>query len=35
MPDELPADDPRAPHLVVYHWLTWVQESLIQALAGT
>jgi Domain of unknown function (DUF2017) len=35
MPDELPADDPRAPHLVVYHWLTWVQESLIHALAGT
>jgi hypothetical protein len=35
MPDELPAEDPRAPHLVVYHWLTWVQESLIQALAST
>ncbi len=35
MPDELPAEDPRASHLVVYHWLTWVQESLIQALAGT
>jgi hypothetical protein len=35
MPDELSPDDPRAPHLVVYHWLTWVQESLIQALAGT
>ena len=26
-PDELPADDPRAPHLAVYHWLTWVQDS--------
>lgn len=35
MPDELPSDDPRAPHLVVYHWLTWVQDSLIHALAGT
>lgn len=32
MPDELPEDDPRAPHLGVYHWLTWVQEGLIQAL---
>ncbi|HEY6421821.1 MAG TPA: DUF2017 domain-containing protein [Pseudonocardiaceae bacterium] len=35
MPDELPPDDPRAPHLGVYHWLTWVQESLILALAST
>ncbi|HET9255342.1 MAG TPA: DUF2017 domain-containing protein [Pseudonocardiaceae bacterium] len=35
MPDELPAEDPRAPHLPVYHWLTWVQESLIQALTST
>lgn len=34
MPDELPEDAPRAPHLGVYHWLTWVQESLIQALTG-
>ena len=34
MPDKLPADDPRAPHLDVYHWLTWVQESLIQAVSG-
>lgn len=34
MPDELPDDDPRAPHLGVYHWLTWVQESLVQALAA-
>lgn len=32
MPDELPDDDPRSPHLAVYHWLTWVQESLVQAL---
>jgi len=35
MPDELPPEDPRAPHLGVYHWLTWVQESLIQAVSGT
>jgi hypothetical protein len=34
MPDELPDDDPRAPHLGVYHWLTWMQESLVTALAG-
>jgi hypothetical protein len=34
MPDELPDDDPRAPHLGVYHWLTWMQESLVSALAG-
>ena len=35
MPDELPPDDPRAPHLGVYHWLTWGPESLIQAVSGT
>jgi Domain of unknown function (DUF2017) len=35
MPDELPPDDPRAPHLSVYHWLTWVQDSLIQAVSDT
>jgi Domain of unknown function (DUF2017) len=35
MPDELPPDDPRAPHLGVYHWLTWVQETLLQAVCGT
>jgi hypothetical protein len=35
MPDELPSEDPRALHLAVYHWLTWVQESLIQALVNT
>lgn len=34
MPEELPSDDPRAPHLGVYHWLTYLQESLIQAMAG-
>ncbi|UZJ23874.1 DUF2017 domain-containing protein [Rhodococcus antarcticus] len=31
-PDELPEDDPRAGHLGVYHWLTWVQDSLVQVL---
>jgi hypothetical protein len=31
MPDELPPDDPRAPHLGVYHWLTFVQDALVQA----
>lgn len=34
MPDQLPDDDPRAPHLGVYHWLTYLQETLIQALAA-
>jgi hypothetical protein len=34
MPDQLPEDDPRAPHLGVYHWLTWMQESLVSALTG-
>jgi hypothetical protein len=33
MPDQLPQDDPREPHLNVYHWLTWVQESLVQAMS--
>lgn len=33
MPDELPDDDPRSPHLSVYHWLTWLQESLVIALS--
>lgn len=32
-PDQLDLDDPRAPHLDVYHWLTWMQDSLLQALA--
>ncbi|GGK69982.1 hypothetical protein GCM10011591_47650 [Nocardia camponoti] len=31
-PDHLDPDDPRAPHLDVYHWLTWMQDSLLQAL---
>ncbi|NNH74589.1 DUF2017 domain-containing protein [Nocardia uniformis] len=32
-PDSFDSDDPRAPHLDVYHWLTWMQDSLLQALA--
>ncbi len=32
-PDQLHPGDPRAPHLDVYHWLTWMQDSLLQALA--
>ncbi|MBP2211006.1 hypothetical protein JOJ87_001350 [Rhodococcus ruber] len=31
-PEALDEDDPRAPHLDVYHWLTWMQDSLVQAL---
>ena len=31
MPDELPADDPRAGHLGVYHWLTYVQDGLVRS----
>ncbi|MCP2262391.1 protein of unknown function (DUF2017) [Streptoalloteichus tenebrarius] len=33
-PDVLPEDDPRGPHYGVYQWLTWVQESLVQAVVG-
>jgi hypothetical protein len=31
-PDHLDPDDPRGPHLDVYHWLTWMQDSLLEAL---
>lgn len=31
-PDHLDSSDPRAPHLDVYHWLTWMQDSLLQAM---
>ncbi|GGM41111.1 hypothetical protein GCM10012275_10130 [Longimycelium tulufanense] len=34
MPEMLPDDDPRGPHYGVYQWLTWVQESLVQAVAA-
>ncbi len=30
MPEQLPEDDPRGPHLGVYHWLTFVQDSLVR-----
>ncbi|WP_405489834.1 DUF2017 domain-containing protein [Nocardia sp. NBC_00511] len=31
-PEHLDDDDPRSPSLEIYHWLTWMQDSLIQAL---
>ena len=31
MPDELDPDDPRASHLGVYQWLTFVQDALVQS----
>jgi Domain of unknown function (DUF2017) len=34
MPDEPVPSDPRAPHLAVYHWLTYIQESLVHAVSG-
>jgi len=33
MPDEMPPSDPRRPHMAVYHWLTYVQESLVHAVS--
>lgn len=30
MPDHFAPDDPRAPHLGVYQWLTFVQDALVQ-----
>ncbi|MHA6796369.1 DUF2017 domain-containing protein [Pseudonocardia bannensis] len=30
MPEDLPPDDPRSAHLGVYHWLTFVQDALVQ-----
>jgi hypothetical protein len=32
LPEALPPDDPRADHLPVYHWLTWLQDSLVTVL---
>jgi hypothetical protein len=32
--DEIDPEDPRAGHLGVYHWLTWMQDSLLQAVLG-
>ena len=31
-PDQLPPDHPHAAHLDVYHWLTVMQELLVEAL---
>ncbi len=31
-PDELDSDDPRAADMDVYHWATWVQDSLVMAM---
>lgn len=31
-PDELEPDDPRAADMDVYHWATWVQDSLVMAM---
>lgn len=33
-PDHLDPDDPRGAHLDVYHWLTWMQDSLLQAMVS-
>jgi hypothetical protein len=30
--DDLPDDDPRAAGMATYHWLTWVQGTLVEAL---
>lgn len=34
IPEHLVPSDPRAPHLEVYHWLTFMQDSLCTALIG-
>ncbi|WP_182357821.1 oxidative stress transcriptional regulator AosR [Tomitella gaofuii] len=31
-PEQLPDDDPRAGELDIYHWATWVQDSLVQVM---
>jgi hypothetical protein len=28
-------DDPQAPRLALYHWLSWLQEEVVQALSET
>ncbi|MFR9731569.1 DUF2017 domain-containing protein [Saccharopolyspora sp. MS10] len=33
MPEEPPEDELRREHLGVYQWLTWVQDSLVEAVA--
>ena len=32
--DEPPEDDLRREHMGVYQWLTWVQDSLVEAVAA-
>jgi hypothetical protein len=34
MPDELPDEDPRTPHLWVYHWLSQVQQGLVEVMGA-
>lgn len=29
------ADDPQAPRLALYHWLSWLQEEVVQALSAS
>jgi hypothetical protein len=33
--DDLPPDDPLAPAFALYYYLTWLQEQVVQALAGS
>ena len=30
--EDLPPDDPRAAGMATYHWLTWVQGTLVEVL---
>lgn len=34
LPDEIPDDDPHATEIAVYQWLTFLQESLVQAMSA-
>ena len=34
IPEHVPESDPRSAHLDVYHWLTFMQDSLCSALTG-
>ncbi len=31
----LDVDDPQAPRLALYHWLSWLQEEVVQALSAS
>jgi hypothetical protein len=33
-PDDLDTDDPRTPSLALYYYLGWLQEQVVEALAG-